>query len=336
MPEGGPIEAQNCLATQPIPSVPNENESGPFCDSYVCYRHCKDGIQASPPAMVILIFTEFYSQTFKVICKKSENGYSWVDPDNGPLSESILGSCSVEGSPDVVKPDDGKPDLGNSGDDKPNWGNWDKDKPDLDNSDDTKPDSGNWDEDKPDWSTPADDKPDDNKPDGGSWDWDKSDEDRPDSDNSDGDKTDGWSIWDWSIWNWGDSDKDKQDWDNSVEDKPDDGKQDWTIWDWGNSDKDKADWEKPADWEDGKWNDGKWNDGKWGDEDWEKPKDESEVETKPAAECPLIETDPNEAATGPKCDIYHGYHICKRDCNQGFRPMQPFAVNLLMKEFFPK
>ena len=43
------------------------------------------------------------------------------------------------------------------------------------------------------------------------------------------------------------------------------------------------------------------------------------------SECPTIESDPNEAATGPKCDDY----FCGRDCNEGFKPSHPTKVAFL-------
>ena len=41
------------------------------------------------------------------------------------------------------------------------------------------------------------------------------------------------------------------------------------------------------------------------------------------AECPKIEADPNENATGPICSDY----LCERDCIEGFKPSHPMKVS---------
>ena len=49
-----------------------------------------------------------------------------------------------------------------------------------------------------------------------------------------------------------------------------------------------------------------------------------EIEKTLTSECPMIEADPNEAATGPICNDY----FCARDCNEGFIPSHPMKVSL--------
>ena len=49
-----------------------------------------------------------------------------------------------------------------------------------------------------------------------------------------------------------------------------------------------------------------------------------EIEKTLTSECPMIEADPNEAATGPICNDYS----CARDCNAGFISSHPMKVSL--------
>ena len=47
-----------------------------------------------------------------------------------------------------------------------------------------------------------------------------------------------------------------------------------------------------------------------------------EMEKIPVSECPTIEADANEVATGPICSDY----FCWRDCSEGFKPTHPMKV----------
>ena len=79
-----------------------------------------------------------------------------------------------------------------------------------------------------------------------------------------------------------------------------------------------------SDKENESWGDGSWEKPNWSDENLEKPNWADESEEKiPVTECPAIESDPNEAATGPKCNEY----LCGRNCNEGFEPTYPFKVS---------
>ena len=114
--------------------------------------------------------------------------------------------------------------------------------------------------------------------------------------------------------------------DEMPDEKPDEG-DDFDDLD-ALGDKENESWED-GDWGDGNWEKPYWGDGnlekpEWGDGSFEKPDWEDILEEKiPVSECPAIEVDPNEAATGPECDEY----LCWRNCNEGFEPTYPLKVS---------